>query len=265
MHGNAFFSIGKTHPICQDYACATMIGDSPLVLLADGCSSSPNTDVGARLLAHTAAKIFSRDTFPTTRDEARAALGAVIHQAVVHVEHLGLSSRCLDATLLISYVHNGELYILCKGDGAFVLQTKDLPPQYSQLFYPSGAPAYLSYWLNSERRAQYEKEYGIDYRMTDYLVDSQGEIVEPEEIPIEDDVYFTHCSAENCLCISLLSDGCESFEDTPPLEAMRELTAFKNYKGVFVERRVRRALKTYAKNNIAHHDDVSVASIYLES
>lgn len=263
MHGNAFFSIGKSHPICQDYACATMIGETPLILLSDGCSSSPNTDTGARLLTHTVARLIHancltdcpEETFPIDREGVEKLCWGAIQMLANQTGQLGLSTRCLDATLLMAYVINGFIYIIAYGDGTFCFRYQDGLKQIHRLNFPSGAPRYLSYDLSPERLAQYEQEYG-----TEFLLESD-EWVEQIEHPF----FFGIYDVENITSVSLLSDGCETFEETSAKDAVEELTAFKNYKGVFVERRVRRALKTFAKNNIAHHDDVSVASIYLES
>ena len=49
---DAFFSIGKTHMVCQDYArSGTTRAGHPYAIVCDGCSSSPDTDLGSRFLA----------------------------------------------------------------------------------------------------------------------------------------------------------------------------------------------------------------------
>ena len=44
-----FMKTGRSHNICEDYV---MVGLNPMphMILADGCSTSPHTDVGARIL-----------------------------------------------------------------------------------------------------------------------------------------------------------------------------------------------------------------------
>ena len=56
MNANCAINIGSTHALCQDYALAR--NDGPYVILSDGCSSSPDTDVGSRLLVKASEKIF---------------------------------------------------------------------------------------------------------------------------------------------------------------------------------------------------------------
>src|SRR6476659_1428102 len=46
MNADATINIGATHALCQDY----VIAKDRHVILSDGCSSSPDTDIGARLL-----------------------------------------------------------------------------------------------------------------------------------------------------------------------------------------------------------------------
>ena len=50
---DSYFTNGKVNKVCQDYV---IHGETPVpyVILCDGCSSSKFTDVGARILAHSA-------------------------------------------------------------------------------------------------------------------------------------------------------------------------------------------------------------------
>jgi hypothetical protein len=58
MNANHYFSIGKDHAICQDYAISKLINNGGCAILSDGCSSSPSTDIGSRLLAMAAYDVF---------------------------------------------------------------------------------------------------------------------------------------------------------------------------------------------------------------
>ena len=55
MNTDFYCEIGDSHVACEDYALAGKINDNiSYAIVADGCSSSPNVDVGARVLAHAA-------------------------------------------------------------------------------------------------------------------------------------------------------------------------------------------------------------------
>ena len=65
MNADSAFRMGSTHAVCQDYAVASAWTAAahtdgaappprPYIILSDGCSSTPDTDVGARLLVKAA-------------------------------------------------------------------------------------------------------------------------------------------------------------------------------------------------------------------
>ncbi len=52
MSSDSFFTIGKSHDICEDYACNGVFNDEiAYVIVCDGCSSSTHTDFGSRILS----------------------------------------------------------------------------------------------------------------------------------------------------------------------------------------------------------------------
>ena len=55
---DSHYTIGKLHLCCEDYGCH---GRTPLphVILADGCSAAPDSDVGARLLVLNARRLLN--------------------------------------------------------------------------------------------------------------------------------------------------------------------------------------------------------------
>ena len=53
IHIDHLLKKGKTHKICEDYIISGY-NPAPYIILSDGCSSSKNTDVGARVLCHVA-------------------------------------------------------------------------------------------------------------------------------------------------------------------------------------------------------------------
>ncbi len=53
MNTDWFSSQGSQHRINQDY----VLSGNDYVILSDGCSMAPNSDIGARLLTHSAKQI----------------------------------------------------------------------------------------------------------------------------------------------------------------------------------------------------------------
>ncbi|MCA9708502.1 MAG: hypothetical protein KDK70_21815, partial [Myxococcales bacterium] len=79
MYVDAWFAIGDTHVVCEDFACAghTEAG-AGFAVVCDGCSSSPQTDVGARLLAAAARVELERGRLPEADVVDRAAAAAAL-------------------------------------------------------------------------------------------------------------------------------------------------------------------------------------------
>ena len=46
---DAYYTIGRMHRFCQDYVCQG-VDPIPHLIVADGCSATPDSDLGARLL-----------------------------------------------------------------------------------------------------------------------------------------------------------------------------------------------------------------------
>jgi hypothetical protein len=70
---DSHYTIGKLHLCCEDYGCH---GRTPLphVILADGCSAAPDSDVGARLLVLNARRLlpqFMRRDLDTSGRQAQ--------------------------------------------------------------------------------------------------------------------------------------------------------------------------------------------------
>ncbi|MFN2514557.1 MAG: protein phosphatase 2C domain-containing protein, partial [Pyrinomonadaceae bacterium] len=132
MNVDSAFIIGATHAVCQDYAVAgnglpthqardENSPAAPYLILSDGCSSSPDTDIGARLLVKAAEQILL--VYRPLASELPEMHKESAQRALTWAGLAGLSPQVVDATLLTAHVRGDELILGCSGDAVIVLQS----------------------------------------------------------------------------------------------------------------------------------------------
>src|SRR5215203_3069967 len=133
MNADSAFQMGSNHAVCQDYAVAgacaatahvdgALAPRGPYVILSDGCSSSPDTDTGARLLVKAAERLL-RDSGGPPAEGVAGLHAEAARLALSWAAQLGLRPQAVDATLLTAHVDGEELVVGCSGDGVVCLQT----------------------------------------------------------------------------------------------------------------------------------------------
>ena len=269
-------SIGSTHAVCQDYARCGEGQDGPYVLLSDGCSSSHDTDIGARLLVLAAEKYVNWGYKVSMHDYPKA----VIEEAYSHAKRIGLQETCLDATLMAVRMIDGSLVATVYGDGMIAQRIRG-NIFVSEVSYPDGYPNYMSYMLN-EDRSQATKALRSP-RILSFEIRPDGMTSETGDIEMGCDFYYKYVDSEADF-VALISDGATSFikpvvsetskkaENVPLHEVLRGLLAFKslpqhgdrsNLQTGFVRRRMQKFLKESSKNGWQHYDDLSVGAVAL--
>lgn len=263
MNSDAYFTIGSTHKICEDYAVAGQLGHRVYAIIADGCSSSLDTDIGARFLVKAL-----QQTLSTGNDveSYKASIIAALHVAYSSAKVLEMPARSLDATLGLLVVDEGRLMVFLTGDGIVARRLKDGSILHTVVDFEGNAPYYLSYGLDSNRYEQYRIEYGGRRKM--HLPDPDGSIWPKIDVDIEEQIaYIPIIDPEEVDSVAIFSDGIQTFSgpDKPSLQQIiAECMSFKNTKGEFVQRRCKRALKEYAAKGLVHQDDFSMAAINME-
>ena len=121
------FWAGDGHKVNQDYCLSGSRKDIHYAIVSDGCSSSPDTDFGSRILAKAAEN--NIESFHTDYFEH-----AVISEATVQVKSLNLSKRSLDATLLIILYDDFIVRFRCYGDGFCALIFNDSTDREPSVF-----------------------------------------------------------------------------------------------------------------------------------
>lgn len=118
------YEIGTTHQICQDYCKVS----NNIGALSDGCSSSSDVDIGARLAV------------------LYALTGKPLND--ININHLdNVSPSFLDVTLwrIVNIVEGDNIIVEGYGDGVQVVEYKDNTREIFNVEYENNAPYYISY------------------------------------------------------------------------------------------------------------------------
>lgn len=254
MNADVFFKIGSTHKICQDYGLANADPEKPYIIISDGCSSAPDVDFGARILARCMAeKIY---------DNLFGVFNPIVETAWQHAETLGLSQESLCATLLMARVVEGHFMTYAIGDGVIAARKKNGQFVAYEYEFTSGAPFYLRYLLSDETLIQYFSKFGNEVIRRTYTNDKITEEKLAYVAP-----FFHVFPLEEYDFVALFSDGIKSFQklsasttskekvSIPVIEILEEFLAFKGFNGEFVQRRCQRAFSKFND----HYDDMTLA------
>ncbi|MCC2672541.1 MAG: hypothetical protein K0Q72_5013 [Armatimonadetes bacterium] len=266
MNADCGFRLGSRHTVCQDYAVAGG-GGAAYVILADGCSSSPDTDIGARLVVKAAERQFLESG--DLPDPER-----VIRQALPLAADLGLAPECLDATLLSAVVTGDQWSAALCGDGVLAWQDRQGRIHVRSVSYSGGYPDYPSYLCDAARRRTFEALPDNRRTVERWVLEPSGQAHQDPASCSASGAYRESGSVAEVAWLALLSDGAASFLQRPregdgtarPVslpDVLRELLAFKSFPGVFVQRRLARFAQRCAERAWSHQDDLSLAAIRI--
>lgn len=275
MNADRSINIGSTHSLCQDYVTARngpVETEQPYVILSDGCSSSPDTDVGARLLVKAIEQILgvnlTSDMEEVHKESARLALG--------WADLLGLPVQSVDATLMSAHVSGEDLIVACSGDGVIVLESRAGILEVYAISSPSGYPFYPAYVHQPERlaelvtndRARKElKHFHRDSAADDFkLIDvaTSDSLTEVLKLKVSDYKYAAIASdGINSFLRTRDSTNGKSVEAVGLTDVLQEFWSFKNSHGAFVERRMQRFKKDSHAKSWSHADDLALGVVHL--
>jgi hypothetical protein len=243
-------------------------------IISDGCSSSPDVDVGSSLLALSAKRTLMIGGAEMNYD----LFGKV---TIRNLEHIGdtipLDPQALDATLLAMWIKGKNFTAHMYGDGIFVHKAATTLRIVRVDFEPNGDnkpwPAYLSYYLDKLRLKEYEEKAVGTKHVLDVSLYLTPEGPPKDAIEVEnymnpfDAVTITGLADEGDI-LAISSDGINSFRkgdgsDIHWSKLAREFVDYKTTPGVFVQRRMSWLKRLWAKELISHYDDVSIAAIVV--
>jgi len=259
MGADCFFRMGASHQVCQDYAAVGESNGNVYAALSDGCSSSKDSDFGARFLVKAALQ--SHEGSRLDRFSVIAGANAMAH--TVPVER-----AALDATLLTVGVCGDEVRAQRLGDGVIVSRDRGGVTVYNTISFDNNMPQYLSYGLSFANMERYRS-------MVRNVTITSGVLGGPEfqdtmSLGSLRDLETIMHDRRHVDLVLLFSDGIESFQDEhgeliPLPVVLEEFMQFKGYAGQFIARRCTRFLKDAAKRGWTHADDLSCAGVYLEA
>lgn len=293
MNLDTFLKIGHSHDICQDYILS---GDDPCpyIILADGCSQAKNSDIGARILCHTALRYLK---------EHQTRLGDLYPEAmgeVIILDALKTKSRfytkvdCLDSTLIIAYKFGGYYHVYMYGDGVLQWREPNGNMNIRRMIYKPNAPAYLRYQIDGFKNYK-------DANVAAFFETERGEYLRAHVM----DCFDIHIHEGDVADLFIASDGVESFifreellyktlylnlknrilnwdsqenlVDIATLDHLKfnpsnpeigykdvvsEMMNFKLTKGSFLSRRVKKVMKEYLQKGFINDDDLSIGCFH---
>jgi len=274
MKIDTFLKGGAGHSICQDYILSGML-PRPYIIISDGCSSSSNSETGARILSHLA-KQYLRYRADYLDDLNKNEMGDwIAHNAEMIARQLGLPTSCLDATLIVAIKQELDVRVIFFGDGfAYGISSRLGTTMLDEVFYTNNAPYYLSYRIDPNRNELYQQMGNSVTVVTKHKGDIDPDPIEAcysYEMPIS-----TSFPISEFHTVIVSSDGLASFLMPNPIDPDKRIkldpmwlmedhfSAFKNKTGEFLRRRCKRAIEEFEKKGAIHFDDFSMGAFLLE-
>jgi len=253
-----FSIIGSSHEVCEDYIIS---GHYPFayVILADGCTGSPDTDIGARVLC-----LLAKDyllTYFGSDIYVDDMANTLIAQAELVTSLLHISPQALDATLMVAYVDiDDNVCVYMHGDGNIIAKRKDNTMRLINVKVDKNMPYYLTY-IADRNRAQQHDDLNLVKHYKD--TDNVGGWDCPTQMKPSTPISLTF-SANDYDTVLISSDGIESFElDLPFIAA--SLCDFKTTGKRYIKKRTRKVIRSLKKQDQTHYDDISIGGFFFES
>jgi len=299
MNSDSAFYIGSTHDVCQDFSLSGKISKDNILysIVADGCSSSLYSSIGARILSFSAQKelnkIYRNNAgFFDFQDDI------CIERSRSSISSLNIPVECLDSTLITACSEEYETNIDMKGDGVVAIGLLNGDILIISVEFPSGYPYYMNYLPSYSKRyniwaeanneclvkmsiilsnGEYkilEKECGDHYAYATWDHPHRYIFASPTEYGVEIEIEGQRKNIGKYIVI--MSDGIKSFYEptdngtsrvNKPIDyhdVIYKILDFKNFNGQFMQRRLNKFLKQCTKFGWYHYDDISFGAIYLE-
>ena len=246
-------------------------------IVSDGCSSGARTDVGARIVAHSA-EVATLEHWKRMKNATaeNAAHEIDLHQQVLLTSskvNLGLVQRDLLATSLYGYFSPQGGIVHVRGDGVIAFLHTDGLLELRRYEWNQNMPLYPAYFEDNftafanahrleEDRALTEETW--TYRAARGFYCS-ARLARSVKAGIHGVTTNLERSMMNEVAfIAVLTDGVTQVEGIDWKDAVVSLMSFKSVAGSFAKRRMIRFIKDAQKNGKGPLDDIAYAVIRVE-
>lgn len=289
MKYDSFFIKGQSHDICQDYALCGETSDLVYAMISDGCSMMnnegtciphPTSDLGSRLVCHSAKKVLEHIVGKGERAEISDSFVELLAASMItNQKMLNMNSCIADATLSLLCVRENLITVRSIGDGAIVVEKNDGSIKIFEREYTPNYPEYISYIMHLDANIRYYDDLKPELKEFITTIGSDGSVKTTEHKKqllaksVDNIKVFRQPELKS---ISVFSDGItdmirgknfllseEAGKSVSTIAAVECLLDIKNPNGMFV----RRKLKAIARNqdkDIGPNDDLSMAMIRFD-
>ncbi len=271
---DSYYTIGQSHRVCQDYGRHGWI-PCPHVILSDGCSAEPDSDIGARLLVLNAHSLLPQflacsDLNETEQTALHQQLGEqIVQRAAGQARDMGVDETVLDATLLVAWRDRTSVYVHLYGDGCILTKTIDGEVAVIQVEYAENAPYYLSYLLDRNRQMLYQEMMGdpaiaktVNYRNEAGIRRQMERFDAPTMFRFEQAALQTLAVSTDGLMSFINAD---TFEYLDARDVAQVLLDFRSIDSDFVGSQIRTVLVEYGERSIICLDDLCMGVFCKES
>lgn len=273
------FHIGQAHlnqgKPCQDFALSGVLDNAVFAVVADGCSSGGQTDVGARILVLAAAQAI-RQQRVRNRSVGDLVVPVAASQNLTLFsvrDALGLTQGDLLATSAVAYLSPEGGFVHLQGDGVVARKYRDGRLVASRYEWAENTPYYPAYALD-ERVFIQTHGGNLDAECAThqqaYFVPNEGFTLSPANgLTLRDGLrgfttHFDAASVEELEYIAVFTDGVTQFKNREWTDVVHDLLTIPTSKGEFMKRRLGHLIRIAQKSGEVPMDDVGVAVIRIE-
>ncbi len=281
LSADHYFHIGQAHLVsgkpCQDYAISGLHMGAAYAVIADGCSTGGNTDVGARIIALSTAQAIREHHILMLASQGGVTMGAQEinerQKGVLSVTRklLGLEQSDMLATCLYVYMTPRGGVINIRGDGVVALKYRTGDIKVFRMEWGNNMPFYPAY--EESQLSSFIAAHGANnepsLRLECNIYNPDGTLRKGycRELSLDSGIAGNTLSIpekemDQLEFVAVFSDGVTQIDAVEWSKAVQSFMRFKNTTGEFAKRRMIRGIKDFQKMGKGPIDDIAYAVVY---